>query len=290
MKRILITGKNSYVGQSFIHWINQSESDFYIDELDMRNELWEKNDFSSYDVVFHVAGIAHVSTNPNMEELYYKVNRDLTIDTAKKAKSDGVSQFIFMSSMIVYGENKLELSNITLDTKPEPTNFYGKSKLQAETEIRKMCDEHFKVVILRPPMIYGNRSKGNYQKLSTLAQKSLLFPDIENKRSMLHIDNLTEFLRLIIENEEFGYFFPQNKEYVKTSTMVKLISECNDKKIRLTKAFNFIIMPFIDRINLLNKVFGDLAYEQSMSEYKEEYIIRNFEQSIKITENKSKSG
>ena len=84
MKKILITGANSYIGTSVEKWLDKSE--YVVDTVDMIDGTWKEKDFSKYDVVFHVAGIAHVSTDPNMEDLYYKVNRDLTIKTAKKAK------------------------------------------------------------------------------------------------------------------------------------------------------------------------------------------------------------
>lgn len=225
MKKILITGKNSYIGNSLTDWLEQYPDHYEIDSLDMRDESWKEADFSEYDVVFHVAGIAHVSRDPKMEELYYKVNRDLTIEAAKKAKDEGVKQFIFMSSIIVYGDSSKDLQIIDRDTVPNPSNFYGNSKLQAEQGITPLADDHFKVVILRPPMIYGKDSKGNYPKLAKAARKLPFFPDIDNQRSMLHIDNLCEFLRVMIDHEEKGLFFPQNKEYVKTSEMVRNIAE-----------------------------------------------------------------
>ncbi|HHU72340.1 MAG TPA: NAD-dependent epimerase/dehydratase family protein, partial [Clostridiales bacterium] len=216
--------------------------------------------------------------------LYYKVNRDLTIETAKKAKEEGVKQFIFMSSIIVYGDSGKHRRVIDRNTVPRPSNFYGNSKLQAEEGIKGLEDESFRIVILRPPMIYGKGSKGNYPKLSMAAQKLPLFPDIDNERSMLHIDNLCEFIRLIIDNDERGLFFPQNQEYVKTSEMVRVIAEAHGKSIKLTKIFNPII-KMIYGIGIVNKVFGNLVYEMSMSEYgKGKYRVRGFRESIKLTE------
>ena len=290
MKRILITGANSYIGTSFEKWVAQWPDKYSVDTVDMIDDTWKKKDFSGYDVVFHVAGIAHVSADPKKEDLYYKVNRDLAIETAKKAKDDGVKQFIFMSSIIVYGDsshvNRKRV--ITEDTIPSPTNFYGKSKLQAEEGIRSLESDGFKIVILRPPMIYGKGSKGNYPKLSKMAQKLPVFPDIDNERSMLHIDNLCEFIRLMIDNEESGLFFPQNREYVKTSEMVRLIAEVHGKKIKLTKMFNPILKLMSNFAGVVNKAFGNLVYEQSLSEYAENYRIRNFDESIMLTESKNK--
>lgn len=286
MKRILITGKDSYIGTSFEKWVSRWPEEYHADTLDTKG-YWQSYDFSPYDVVFHVAGIAHVDAKDDMEDLYYQVNRDLTIEAAQKAKAEGVEQFIFMSSIIVYGDSsKLgEKRVITKDTIPTPTNFYGNSKLQAEQGILPLQDEHFKVVILRPPMIYGKGSKGNYPKLARLAQKIPIFPDIENERSMLYIENLCEFIRLMIDNEEKGIFFPQNEEYVKTTELVKTIAEVYGKKMRLTKVFNGLIRWGSKKVSAVNKVFGSLVYEKEMSVYQDfKYCRSNFKQTIEKTE------
>ena len=286
MKRILITGKDSYIGTSFEKWVRQWPNDYQIDTLDTKGD-WQSYDFSPYDVVFHVAGIAHVDAKANMEDLYYRVNRDLTIEAAQKAKAEGVKQFIFMSSIIVYGDSsKLgEKRVIKKDTIPIPTNFYGNSKLQAEQGILPLQDEHFKVVILRPPMIYGKGSKGNYPKLARLAQKIPIFPDIENERSMLYIENLCEFIRLMIDNEEKGIFFPENKEYVKTRDIVSEIAETYEKKIVLIKVFNPLIRFLSNKFFKINKLFGSLTYDKEISDIsKEIYNVIDFKTSIKLTE------
>ena len=172
------------------------------------------------------------------KDLYFRVNRDLAYEVAKKAKKEGVSQFIFLSSMSVYG---METGVITRDTVPHPKSLYGKSKLEAEKLIEHLNDQTYKVAILRPPMVYGKGCKGNYPKLAKLAKITPLFPDIDNKRSMIYVDNLSKFLKVIIDDNQSGLFFPQNNEYVKTSELVKLIAKYNNKKIRLTKLFNPII-------------------------------------------------
>ncbi|MFC5711450.1 NAD-dependent epimerase/dehydratase family protein [Thalassorhabdus alkalitolerans] len=284
MKRILITGKNSYIGNKFENWVSQSPEMYEIDKISVRDEKWKNVDFSSYDTILHLAGIAHVSRDPKMEELYYQVNRDLTIELANKAKEEGVTQFIFMSSIIVYGDSSYENKVIDQETIPKPSNFYGNSKLQAEEGINKLKDKNFKVAIIRPPMIYGKGSKGNYPKLAKAAQKLPIFPDIDNQRSMLHIDNLCEFVKLMVINQESGLFFPQNKEYTKTSEMVQLIGEVHGKKVYLTKIFNPVIKPFVQKIEVLNKIFGDLKFSKDMSHYKENYVVKGLEDSIKHTE------
>ncbi|RSD26967.1 NAD-dependent epimerase/dehydratase family protein [Mesobacillus subterraneus] len=286
MKKILITGLNSYIGIKLKGWLGKYPDQYIVDAVSVRNESWKGIDFSSYDVVFHAAGIAHVSTDPNMKELYYKVNRDLTIEVAKKAKEEGVSQFIFMSSIIVYGDSTVSERVINQFTEPSPSNFYGDSKLQAEKGIALIESSEFKVAIIRPPMIYGKDSKGNYPKLSKAARTLPVFPDMDNKRSMLHIDNLCEFIRLIIDNEERGLFFPQNKEYVRTSEIVQRIARVHGKRIISTKIFNPVLKSLVPRFSIINKLFGNLVYDQSLSTYKENYQIRDFSESIELTEKK----
>ncbi|WP_326929628.1 NAD-dependent epimerase/dehydratase family protein [Bacillus sp. m3-13] len=187
MKNILITGKHSYVGKNLEKWLNKYPPDLYLtDSISLRDDSWKEKDFSKYDVVFHVAGIAHIKETEENAHLYYKVNRDLAYETAKKAKNDGVNLFVFLSSMSVYG---IESGLIDKHTPPRPISNYGKSKLEAEYLIEDLADDNFKVIILRPPMIYGKGCNGNYPKLVNLAKKSPFFLDIKNKRSMIYIDN-----------------------------------------------------------------------------------------------------
>lgn len=281
MKKILITGVNSYIGNAVQAWLENNPEKYEIDIIDLKNENWRDLSFSSYDVLFHVAGIAHVSTDPKLESLYFKINRDLTIEVAQKAKKEAVKQFIFMSSMIVYGNHQMYIDKNTI---PQPNNFYGQSKLQAEQGIQDLNDNQFKVAIIRPPMIYGKESKGNYPRLAKLALRIPLFPNIKNHRSMLHIDNLCEFIRLLIDNEDAGIFFPQNREYVQTSELVKEIAKTHHKSIFFTSLFNPMI-KLLKNINLINKVFGDSYYDMKMSEYSNgNYQIRSFEESIYLSE------
>ena len=288
MRKILITGAGSYIGTSFENYIKQFDG-YSVDTVDMIDGSWREKDFSGYDAVFHVAGLAHSDVGNVTDEVkakYYAVNTDLTIETAKKAKADGVKQFIYMSSAIVYGDSAGigKDKHITKDTPTNPANFYGDSKVQAELGIMPLSDENFKVVILRPPMIYGPNSKGNYPILSKFARKLPAFPYVENKRSMLYVENLCEFVRLMVENEEQGIFWPQNREYSNTSEMVKMIAEAHGKKILIIKGFGWALKIMSKVTGLVNKAFGNMSYDMEMSEYKEEYRKFNLLESIKETE------
>ena len=248
------------------------EGRYQVDTVDMRGDGWKEKDFSGYDAVFHVAGIAHADVGKVSEEqkrLYYAVNCDLAVETAKKAKREGVKQFIYMSSIIVYGEGTSvrRIRVINRETKPSPSNFYGDSKWKAEQRLMLLSDKadgQFRVAILRPPMIYGEGCKGNYQMLKKIALKVSVFPDFPNDRSMLHIRNLCEFVRNLIDEEREGLFFPQDPVYVKTAEMVRQIAEKHGRRVLLIKGFNWAIyimgyMP--GRIGrMANKAFGSLVY------------------------------
>lgn len=287
MKRILITGANSYIGMSFEKYIKDNfPNDFEIDIIDMIDGSWREKSFKGYDTVYHVAGIAHSDSgkiSKEKEKLYRSVNTDLTIETAKKAKADGVKQFIFMSSMIVYGESAPigKKKVITKDTEPKPANCYGDSKLQAELGIQPLQDEHFKVCILRPPMIYGKGSKGNFPQLEKFAKKMKFFPYVKNERSMLYVGNLVEFVRLMIENEEQGIFWPQNAEYSNTSELVKIIALSSGKKLHLVKGFGWLLR-FISLFTIkVNKAFGNFSYSFELSNYKINYRIFALNESLR---------
>lgn len=289
MKKILITGANSYIGMSFEKYMQQWPEDYQVDTVDMIDGTWREMSFAGYDTVYHVAGIAHSDNgkiSPEREKLYRAVNTDLTVETAQKAKAEGVGQFIFMSSAIVYGESAPlgKEKVITRDTPVDPANCYGDSKVQAENGIRPLEDASFKVVTLRPPMIYGKGSKGNYPTLAKLARKLPLFPRVNNCRSMLYIENLCEFVRLMIENEETGTFWPQNGEYSNTSDLVAMIAAAHGKKIYLTKLFNWALPVARLATGLVDKAFGNLSYDKSLSEYKTEYQLVSLEESILRTE------
>ncbi|MBE6922252.1 MAG: NAD-dependent epimerase/dehydratase family protein [Ruminococcaceae bacterium] len=289
MKKILITGANSYIGTSFEKYMAQWPDRYQVDTVDMIDGSWREKCFAGYDSVFHVAGIAHSDNgriSPEKAKLYYAVNTDLTVETAKKAKAEGVKQFIFMSSAIVYGESAPvgRRRMITKDTPVSPANSYGDSKVQAEKGITPLSDDGFKLVILRPPMIYGPGSKGNYPVLSRLARKLPVFPKVDNQRSMLFIGNLMEFVRLMVENEEQGVFWPQNAEYSNTTELVRLIAQVHGKKILIVPGVNWALKLMSHVTGLVNKAFGSMAYVMELSDYPQNYRLYSLAESIAATE------
>ena len=274
MKRVLITGAKSYIGESVRDYLMSSLDSYDVQIKDTIGWNPSATDFIGYDVVFNVAGIAHIKETKDNQHLYYEINRDLVIKIAKTAKEAGVKQFILLSTMSVYG---MLVGEIDKNTPTNPINAYGKSKVEADEAIKQLADDNFVFCCLRPPMVYGKGCKGNYQSLRKFALKSLLFPKIDNKRSMIYIGNLCEFVKECIDFERNGLFFPQNEEYTNTSEMVKIIAETHGKKMKLTKVFNWAIriMPG----NTVKKVFGNLVYEKVDTVCKYGLV-----ESIKLTE------
>lgn len=302
-RKVLITGAGSYIGESFSEYAKEHYPALNIDTLDMLDPEWKNKSFSEYDIVYHVAGLAHADVGKVDEATkakYYEVNTDLAVEVCSKAKEDGVKEFVFMSSMIVYGDSAPYGKSKIVDdhTVPVASNFYGDSKLQADVAVREMANDDFKVVVLRPPMVYGKNSKGNYQTLSKLAKKLPVFPNIDNERSMLYIDNLCEFLCQLMLVKKFEkssiVLIPQNAEWTRTSEMVKEIAKAAGKNIWISS----IMRPAVwmtgkvpGKIGgLVNKAFGNSVYAQSVSRYEGlDYQKVSLKESVKRTEGNSDS-
>ena len=290
MKRVLITGSSSFVGKSVCQHLAKHPNDYLVNSISVRNSEWENTDFSVYDTIFHVAGLAHSDVGHVSEETklkYYAVNTDLTINLAQKAKAEGVKQFIFMSSAIVYGDSAPIGKEKVIDRNSpcNAANFYGDSKVQAELGLLDLQAENFKIVILRCPMIYGKGCKGNYLTLRKLALKTPIFPKVDNRRSMLYVENLAEFVRLMIKNEEQGVFWPCNKELSNTSELVKIIAACHGKSVALVPGFQWALKGISHFTGYVNKAFGSLTYKDGLGDYNENYRLYGLEESIKETEN-----
>lgn len=329
MKRILITGANSYIGMSLERYLleynaSRGREHYRVDTISQRDPVWEDYDFHGYDAVFQASGIAHVDTGAVTQEqqaMYYQVNCDLAAATARKAQEAGVGLFLYPSSIIVYGDSapygKSRVNTgvsgvitgvITPKTPANNSHFYGNSKIRAEEELRRLVSERkedslvtgrdaqegaeaekeFQVAILRLPMVYGKGSKGNYPLLARLADRLPFFPDVQNQRSMIYIENLCEFIRQRIEEGQGGLYFPQNAEYTSTSRMVQEIAAAHGKKVRLLKVMNPLValasrMP--GRIGAMaNKAFGSLVYDKAMSGDMASYCLYGLEESIRRTE------
>lgn len=290
MKQILITGANSYIGISVENHLKHWPEAYRVDTVDMIGDGWREISFSGYDAVLHVAGIVHQENtkhDPRQEELYDRVNARLPVEVAAKAKAEGVRQFLFMSSMSVYGLAAPvgEVVTITADTPLCPGDYYGISKKKAEEGLQALAEDGFRIAVLRPPMIYGKGCKGNYVTLAKLAKKLPVFPWVENQRSMLYIENLAEFIRLLIDDEAAGVFCPQNEEYVNTSDLVSRMAHANGRDILLVKGFTWALKLLRHVTALPDKAFGSLCYDFELSRYPKNYWLKDLSESVTETEN-----
>ena len=275
MKKILILGANSYIGTSFRKYLTTEYPEQYIvDTVSLRGDAWRRMDWADYDSVINVTGKAHadITTLSDAEKQeYYTVNCELACEAAQKAITDRVKQYVYFSSIIVYGDssNSRKPVRITADTKPAPSNFYGESKLRAEQKLQTLfayAERETKLVILRLPMIYGPGCKGNYKTLVRLAEKLPLFPTYHNERSVLRIEHLAEYLRMLVDSGEEGLFWPQDETYRSTPDMIFELAEKAGKHILPAAWLNpFVRLAFFlpgKPGKLARKAFGTLTIER----------------------------
>lgn len=257
MKKILVTGAGGYIGSSFCTYLGRFPGAYEIKGVSLRGEDWKGLDFSGYDAVLHAAGLAHIRETKANRPLYDRINRDLTVEAAKKAKAEGVRQFVFLSSMSVYG---LDEGAITEESVPHPRSGYGKSKLEAENLLLELEETDFRVAVLRPPMVYGPGCKGNYRALVKLAEVLPVCPDYQNRRSVISIENLCAEIKQVIDQCSGGILCPQDPEYICTCRMICEIAEANGKTLPRTKLLNFIPALLRRFTKKGRKAFGSLVY------------------------------
>lgn len=283
--KVLITGENSHIGNKIQNWLLAKNPDlFQVSQLDVVSEKWKECDFSRYDVIIHVAAIVH---QPDCKDwdLYKKVNIDLPVDIANRAKQAGVKQFIFFSSMAVYGIGKvLTNESIHNDTKENPQSMYGKSKWMAEKKLIQLEDGHFSVIIVRPPNVYGeNGSRGYVITFAKLVKRLPVLPVAFEgiKQSMIYIDNLTELIRLIIINNKKGCYMPQDNVPVSTVELITAISSAINKKIYKSKFLGVFVRLF-SFIPIIKKAYGGISYDVSLSTFQDlDYVVVPFNEGIR---------
>lgn len=260
MRKVLLIGANSYIGQEFRNFKDNN----CIDAIDLTlvsasNREWEDVDFSQFDTIMHLSALVHKKENKQMEFDYYNINYKLAVAIAEKARDNNIKHFIFFSTAAVFDPR---MNCVMKDTAPNPLSLYGKSKLAAENAIRSMNSDDFEVAIVRIPMVYGDRCKGNYQRLMKLAKYIAIIPEFHNRRSAIHINKLCGFLTDLIINKKNGYFYPQDEEYMDTCDTIVKIRKQMGKRTYLTNKFNFLIKILLPYSNTLSKMFGDFYYQK----------------------------
>ncbi|MCL1819528.1 MAG: NAD-dependent epimerase/dehydratase family protein [Oscillospiraceae bacterium] len=276
---VLITGSNGYIAR-MLH-AALSEARHEARHLNVRGDEWRNTDFTGYDSVVHLAGIAHNSSFDPEE--YRRVNIELTSALAKKARDSGIPQFIFVSSMAVYGLSDVfaPLNELTRNTPLQPKTLYGKSKLSAESEVLSVYGDTS--CIVRPPMVYGENCPGNYARLRNIVLKYKVIPNYKNNRGMIYVHNLCEMLKLLIENRASGYYHPQDAETLSTRKLADLIAEANGVKVR---AIPIPFLKFAAKVlPIIGKAFGSLSYSPELTAYNDgNYQVYDVKSAIERTE------
>ena len=283
---ILIIGKNSYIGNHIDQWL--SKYGFLVRQLDVLTEDWRTFDYSKFNVIVHVAGIVH---QPKCADwgLYKRVNADMPYEIAQKAKSQGVKHYVYFSTMGVYQIQKELYPSIVDESTPlleEGNSMYGRSKVMAEKMLNKLHDEYFSVTIIRPPSVYGKDCKGGYIKGFAMIAKYLpVIPRAyENVRqSFIYIDNLTECIRIVIENRLSGVFCPQDDEIPNANRLLSIICKYTGKTYRSSKFFGYIL-KMLSFIPLVKKAYGGIEYSRTVSNIPGfDYVVVPFEEGLRRT-------
>lgn len=282
--RILIIGKNSYIGNHIDEWL--SKYCHVVVQLDVLTDEWKTYDYSPYDAVVHVAGIVH-QPKCNDWELYKRVNTDMPIAIATMAKEQGVKQFIFFSTMGVYGLRKKLVPNIVdEDTPLLAEDMYGKSKLMAEKGLMKLQDQSFNVVCVRPPSVYGKGCRGGYiTGFTAIARRLPVIPRAyENvKQSFIYIDNLSEFVRLAIVKQLSGAYCPQDDKAVSANELLEAISKGIGKKYR-SSCLMGLGVRLLSFLPLVNKAYGGIEYSKDLSTIEGvNYVVVPFNEGMRRT-------
>lgn len=286
VKKVMLVGIGGYIGGKFTDYINKNYPDWQIDAVDSMNRKWADADFHGYGAVYNVSGLAHANARHGSEKLYYEVNGQLPIDVATKAKAEGVPMFVQMSSQIVYGDMSGlgEDKVITAEIVPSEPTVYGKSKMMAERGLIALVDNSFQVALVRPPLIYSEFARDNFPRLVNFAKKMPVFPKLKNRQSMVYVDNLCELVKLIIEHNQGGVYYPQQECYIETSKIVADIAEAVGNKMWQTRLFNPALrflskMPMFD---FIHKAFGSIVYDMKMSNHFDgKYRVVSYKESIK---------
>lgn len=292
MAKVILTGATGFVGKALaksliesghevIALVRSASSALSPSVKQIQFDLNRIHDFNiksfaNEAIMIHAAGRAHVIHEGSKDPLdeYRKINRDATIELAKLASKIGVNRFIYLSSIKVNGEFTLDDLVFSPDDVNIPSDPYGLSKYEAEQSLLKLASvTRMEVVIVRPPLVYGIGVKGNFSLIMNLVKKQVPLPlgKVENKRSMLALDNLVDFLIFCVDIEKTQkavdqVFLLSDGETVSTSTLLRRIARAYGVKSRLLPVPVFlmrIVAKLLGRSDVADRLFGNLQVDSS---------------------------
>ena len=297
MEKILVTGASGFIGQKIYRQLIKLERNVcgtvrnlnlntleHIKVADIGGEVDWKNILKDVSCIIHCAGKVHEMKKKNDINSYSLVNTEGTKILAEHAIKNGVKRFIFLSSLKVNGENSKKMNNknnlFYNNDKPNPQDFYAKSKLEAEKVLWKISlKSNLEVVVLRLPLVYGHAAKGNLSRLIKLINTGVPLPFglIENKRSLIGVDNLIDILINCIDNPKATgkTFLVSDGEDLSTQDLTRYIATAMGKSVNIFP-FPLSILKFvgfclgfhgeIDR--LLGSLQADIEYTKEVLDWK----------------------
>jgi nucleoside-diphosphate-sugar epimerase len=261
MPKILITGTNSFVGSNFVLHSKYKN----VKAISLFENKTCEIDFSRYDTVIHLVAIVH-QTKRIPEEEYFRVNKDLCLEVAINAKKAGVKQFIFLSTVKVYGEFIHGSGPWNEISECRPDDSYGISKYEAEKALRQLEEHDFTVSVVRTPLVYGEGVRANMLSIMKFIRSSYILPfkNINNRRNFTSAENLVSFIDRIIEKKASGIFIAMDEDAISTSELVKMIAENMGKKILLFGFPDFLIKIGTSILpGIFDRLYGSFEMDNS---------------------------
>jgi nucleoside-diphosphate-sugar epimerase len=227
-----------------------------------------------FDTVVHLAARAHIMRDAARDPLsaFRAANVDQTLSLARLAVNHGAKRFVFVSSIKVNGESTLPGQPFSDNSLPSPEDPYAISKWEAEQSLLQIGREHgMEIVIIRPPLVYGPGVKGNFASMIRWLRRGIPLPfgSIDNKRSLIALENLIDFIALCADSEKSPnaanqIFLLSDGEDVSTTELLQKISMAYAVKPRLIPIphawLRFALEPLGNR-GLASRLLGSLVID-----------------------------
>lgn len=249
---------------------NKKINFFEIGNIDCSSN-WS-NALDGVDCVIHCASRAHYTKEETDKlETYRKVNVEGTKKLAKQAVDKGVKRFVYLSSIKVNGESTSDYKSFKHNDTPCPEDSYGISKWEAEQALWEISDRTgLEIVIIRPPLVYGEGVKGNFLRLLNLINKNIPLPfgKIDNHRSIMGLDNLIDVIICTINHKRAAgeTFLVSDNEYISTPELIKKLGKNLGKKpllIPIPISLIRLLGNVIRKKSELDRLLGSLKIDNS---------------------------